>query len=189
MFWYTIINLPEGSLRQELPSKQNHTLELSVLRKSKLQILQDEKSNGILQAYQFVISRKKAHPDGLSWKSSTLCSSLISTSRSVVPRQLNFVKRSLSNSQSTSILSLEILPEYQKLRFWRTHFKSLPIERPKPSSVTSYFSLAIADQLYQGFINKPRFHNQANLVPRSSHFHASSGIIMMAASVYIQCSS
>ena len=35
VFWYIIINLPEGSLTQEFPSKQNHTLELSVLRKSK----------------------------------------------------------------------------------------------------------------------------------------------------------
>lgn len=55
--------------------------------------------------YQLVMSRKNSQPAGFNWNSSSRWSSLIRTSRSVVPKQLNLDKRSWSNSQSTSILT------------------------------------------------------------------------------------
>lgn len=54
--------------------------------------------------YQFVMSRKKAQPAGLSWKPRSRWNSPMSTSLSVVPRQLNFCISSAS--KSTSIPSM-----------------------------------------------------------------------------------
>lgn len=55
-------------------------------------------------AHQLVMSRKKAQPAGLSWKPSSRWNSEMSTSLSVVPRQLNFCIS--SGSRSTSMPSM-----------------------------------------------------------------------------------
>lgn len=55
-------------------------------------------------AHQLVMSRKKAQPAGLSWKPRSRWNSEMSTSLSVVPRQLNFCMS--SGSRSTSMPSM-----------------------------------------------------------------------------------
>ncbi len=54
--------------------------------------------------YQLFMSRKKAHPSGFSWFPKSFWNSEISTSRSVVPIELNWTRRLLSMSLSTSIV-------------------------------------------------------------------------------------
>ena len=64
--------------------------------------LGDRRTPQSLQAYQLVISRKKAHPSLDSWEPRREWRSLMSTSLSVVPIQLNLVR----NSESRSALSI-----------------------------------------------------------------------------------
>lgn len=56
--------------------------------------------------HQLVMSRKKAQPAGLSWKPRSRWNSPISTSLSVVPRQLNFCISSASRSTSMPSMAL-----------------------------------------------------------------------------------
>lgn len=63
------------------------------------------------RTHQLVMSRKKAQPAGLSWKPSSRWNSEMSTSLSVVPRQLNFCMS--SGSKSTSMPSMAGGPDAQ----------------------------------------------------------------------------
>lgn len=69
------------------------------------------------RAHQLVMSRKKTHPAGLSWKPRSLWNSEIKMSLSVVPMQLNFCMSSWSRSRSRSMLSIARSPRQSRWAF------------------------------------------------------------------------